>query len=162
MRLVVLAALTFAACGGKEASAPAQATSAETLVAPWIAVRFGDAIDGVRATRPKLEPSGYGWIDTSDPNAVLEIETDADHVRTVRLEWRGPAADAAERDLRARLPAPRECATLHESVEDFKTLLWKLPDGASASAMRKGKTWRLTVARPQADGFDSLYDSCGR
>ncbi len=157
-----------AACGGRPA-ASATARGAEELLAPWIAVELGAPIAGLRAARPGLEPSGYAsgtravFLDASDPAApVLEVETDAGNVRVVGLEWKGPAADAAERELRRHLPAPRECSTLHESVEDYKTLLWKLPDGASASAMRKGKTWRVTVSRPPADGFLALYDSCAR
>jgi hypothetical protein len=131
-----------------------------------VKLRFGDAIDALRAARPTLEP-GYvsgtkaEWIDAHDPSGpVVSFETEEGRVRAVMLEWHAEAAYGAERDVRTRLPTPRECATL-AGVEDFKSLLWRLPDGASATAMRKGKTWRLTVSRPPADGFASFYESCG-
>jgi hypothetical protein len=165
---LVLAALLGCGCAAPPAP-PSPAHTAEELLAPWLTVTLGAGIDALRAARPRLEPSGYvsgtraGWIDTSEPAAlVVEIETDDGRVRVVSLEWKGEAGNAAERLLRARLPAPRECSTLGASVEDFKSLLWRLPDGASATAMRKGKTWRLTVSRPPADGFAALFDACAR
>jgi hypothetical protein len=166
---VALAAL--AACGSTAPTSAAPARTAEELLAPWLTVTLGDPIDALRAAHPGLEASGYvsgaraEWIDASQRDAsapVLDVETDAGRVRVVSLDWKGAAADAAERALRARLPAPRECSTLDERVEDYKSLLWRLPDGASATAMRKGKTWRLTVSRPPADGFEALYESCAR
>jgi hypothetical protein len=168
MRRPALLTLLVAAsaCGTGAASAPpAPVRSAEELLAPYVKLHLGDGVDALRATRPTLEP-GYAsgtkaeLIDTHDPSgAVVSFETEAGRVRAVVLEWHADAAYDAERDVRRRLPAPRECATL-AGVEDFKSLLWRLPDGASATAMRKGKTWRLTVSRPPADGFDSYYESC--
>jgi len=165
----LLGLLLAAACGRGSSAPPAPARTAEELLAPWITVKLGDGIEGLRAARPTLEPSGYvsgtraEYIDGHDrAAAVLTVETDDGRVRAVGLEWRAAAGEAAERDLRARLPAPRECSTLDQSVEDFKSLLWQLPDGASAAAMRKGKIWRLTVSRPPADGFAALYESCAR
>jgi hypothetical protein len=165
MRRLALA-LLLAGCGAGAASAPpAPAHSAEELVAPWVKLRFGDGIDALRAARPTLEP-GYvsgtkaEFFDTHDASgAVVSFETEDGRVRAVVLEWHAEAASGAEREVRRRLPAPRECATL-AGVEDFKSLLWRLPDGASVTAMRKGKTWRLTVSRPPADGFTSFYESC--
>jgi hypothetical protein len=159
-----LAAGTLAACA--RADAPARAESAEALVAPWLTARFGAPVESLRDARPALESSGYAagakatWLDASRADEILEVEAEAGKIRALTFEWRGDAADAAERSLRARLPAPVECSALAESVEDFKTLLWALPDGASASAMRKGKRWRLTVSKPPADGFAALLESC--
>jgi hypothetical protein len=162
-----LAAILLCACGGGSApaAAPGPARGAEELLAPYVKLRFGDGIDALRAQRPALEP-GYvsgtkaEFLDTHDPSgAVVSVETEDGRVRAVGLEWHGEAAHAAERSVRARLPPPRECSTL-AGVEDFKSLLWQLPDGASATAMRKGKIWRLTVSRPAADDFTAFYDSC--
>lgn len=153
-------------CGpGGTSAPPAPARSAEELLAPYVALRLGDGVDALRAARPTLEP-GYAsgtkaeFLDAHGPDgAVLSFETEDGRVRAVVLEWRAEAASAAEASVRRRLPPPRECATL-AGVEDFKSLLWRLPDGASATAMRKGKTWRLTVSRPPADGFAAYFESC--
>jgi hypothetical protein len=166
MKRAAIPTLFLLACGAGAASAPpAPAQSAEELLAPYVKLRLGDGVDALRAARPTLEP-GYvsgtkaELLDTHGPDgAVISFETEDGRVRAVMLEWHAEAANGAERDVRRRLPAPRECATL-AGVEDFKSLLWRLPDGASATAMRKGKTWRLTVSRPPADGFASYYESC--
>jgi hypothetical protein len=155
---LALAALLLLACGGA-ASSPKPATTGEALLAPWVAVRFGEP-PGPSLAPPAYEPLGAEALLGATDERTVEITLAAGKVIQVAVEWRPAAADQAESAVRARLPPPRACAGAHKEIADFRPLLWRLPDGTAVSALRKGKLYRLTVSRPGSSVFDELYAAC--
>jgi hypothetical protein len=147
-----LAALfVLAACG----DGAARAKTAEQLLAPWIDVKLGEP----PGERPGFEANGDMLLQV-EGEKVVELDLAAGKVVEVALEWREEAAHAAERSLRDRLPAPRECAGAHREIAEFKPILWQLADGSSVSAIRKGKIYRLSVRRPASEAWLGAYAAC--
>jgi hypothetical protein len=139
------------ACGGGEP----RAQTGEQLLAPWLTVQLG----APPGPRPGFEQTGNQLLETA-PERAAELNLEDGKVTEVAIEWRGDAAHQAERQLRARLPPPRECAGAHREIAEFKPLLWQLADGSSVSAIRKGRTYRVSVRKPASEAFLAAYASC--
>lgn len=153
--------------GGERAAAATAPGSAEELLAPVVAVRFGGPIEDLRRARPRLEPSGWRgagaaetWIDVT-LEAGLEVETVAGRVRAVTVTFEDARADGVERDVSARLGAGVACSALPEGLAGYRPLLWRTPDGGGVSLMRKQRTVLLRVEKPATPAFDAAWSSCG-
>ena len=146
---------------------PPPPASADEVLAPFTAIRFGDPIDSARKAVPALAPTGWQegtratWL-APNVEAGLEVETDAGRVRAVSLTFGEGRSDAVEGDLRARLGPGVACSALPEGISSFQPTFWRTPDGGAVSLVRKQKILQLRVEHPATPAFEQAWTSCRR
>ena len=166
MRASMAWAVLWGACSARPPAA-SPVPSADALVQAYVPLRFGEPIEAARAVLPDLAPSGWQegtratWVDPHR-EAGLELETDAGRLRAVALTFGPERAGAVEQDLRSRLGPGVECAALPEGISTFRPTLWRTPDGAAVSLVRKQRILELRVERPATPAFEQAFATCGR
>lgn len=155
MRALVAVAL-LAACG-RGTSTPAPVATGEALLAPWIAVTFGEPATAVVARRPTLEPAGPSTF----VDATITVEANAGDVAEVAVTIVGDDAVAARRDLASRLGPGLDCGPPHLQGL-YLPRFWKLADGTAVTLLDKDKALTLRAARPAPAAFVEAYATCER